>query len=224
MSSITAADFADRIRPRLLAPDAAFAAPRFRIGFGADEKFLDVAEVGHRFRPAAVLVPVIDRPEGATVLLTERCAHLPDHAGQISFPGGRLEEGDSGPVACALREAEEEVGLPRDHGVRVVGAMEMRGTISNYRVTPVIGVLSPFAAAAQDGEVARIFEAPLDFVLDPANHEGLRVSPADGRARRMYAIRYEEHFIFGFTARILVQLSEIWWGGDYNPDSTVLGS
>ncbi|MFM2130489.1 MAG: hypothetical protein RL477_2035, partial [Pseudomonadota bacterium] len=189
-----------------------------------DEKFLDVAEVGHRFRPAAVLVPVIDRAEGATVLLTERCSHLPDHAGQISFPGGRLEERDDGPVACALREAEEEVGLPRRHAVRVVGALEARGTISNYRVTPVIGVLAPFEPALQQDEVAAIFEVPLDFVLDPANHEGLRVSPADGRARRMYAIRYDEHFIFGFTARILVQLSEIWSGGTYNPDASLLGN
>lgn len=224
MSAIIAADFARRIGPHLLAPEAAYAAARFRIGFGADEKFLDVAEVGRRFRPAAVLVPVIDRPDGATVLLTERCSHLPDHAGQISFPGGRLDDGDSGPVACALREAEEEVGLPRHHDVRIIGALETRGTISNYRVTPVIGVVAPFTPVAQAAEVAAIFEVPLDFVLDPDNHEGLRVSPADGRSRRMYAIRYEEHFIFGFTARILVQLSEIWSGGDYNPDASLLGS
>lgn len=224
MSAIAAADFASRIATRLLAPEAAHAAARFRIGFGADEKFLEVAEVGHRFRPAAVLVPVIDRPGGATILLTERCSHLSDHGGQISFPGGRVDDGDSGPVACALREAGEEVGLPRHHDVRIVGALEMRGTISNYRVTPVIGVLAPFVPVAQAAEVAAIFEVPLDFVLDPANHEGLRVSPADGKSRRMYAIRYDTRFIFGFTARILVQLSEIWSGGAYNPDANLLGS
>lgn len=223
MSAIGASEFADRIRPHLLAPQEAHAAARFRIGFGADEKFLDVAEVGHRFRPAAVLVAVIDRPEGATVLLTERCSHLADHAGQISFPGGRFGDGDDGPVACALREAEEEVGLPRGHDLRIVGALEARGTISNYRVTPVVAVVAPFAPVAQREEVAEIFETPLDFVLDPANHEGLRVSPADGRSRRMYAIRFERHFIFGFTARILVQLSEIWSGGLYNPDESLLG-
>lgn len=224
MSVILAADFADRVRPHLLAPEAAHAARRFRMGFGAQEKFLDIAGVGARFRPAAVLVPVIDRVGGATVLLTERCADLSDHAGQVSFPGGRLDEGDAGPVACALREAEEEVGLPKGHPVRIVGALEMRGTVSNYRVTPVVAVTAPFAPRAQAEEVARIFEVPLDFALDPANHEGLRVSPADGRPRQMYAIRYQDHFIFGFTARILVQLSEIWSGGAYAPDASVFGS
>ena len=224
MSAITARDFADRLRPRLAAPEASFAAPRFRIGFGAEEKFLDVAAVGARYRPAAVLVPVIDRPEGATVLLTERCAHLPSHAGQISFPGGRLEDDDDGPVACALRETEEEVGLPRGHDLRIIGALETRGTISNYRVTPVIAVLAPFEPVAQPDEVAAIFEVPLDYVLDPARHEGLHISPADGRPRQMYAIRHDDHFIFGFTARILVQLSEIWLGGDYAPDVSLFGN
>lgn len=224
MTVIDARDFADRIRPHLKAPEAAYAAPRFRIGFGAEEKFLDVAEVGTRYRPAAVLVPVIDRPDGATVLLTRRCSHLPDHGGQISFPGGRVEDGDDGPVEAALREAQEEVGLPHGHEVRVVGALETRGTVSNYRVTPVIAVVAPFVPRAQEDEVEEIFEVPLDFVLDPDRHEGLRVSPADGRPRQMYAIRYGGHFIFGFTARILVQLTEIWLGGNYAPDISLFGN
>ncbi|MGE0650813.1 MAG: CoA pyrophosphatase [Alphaproteobacteria bacterium] len=223
MSGISARDFADRIRPHLKAPEAAHAAARFRIGFGTEEKFLDVADVGTRYRPAAVLVPVIDRPDGATVLLTRRCTHLPDHGGQVSFPGGRVEDVDDGPVATALRETREEVGLPLGHDVRIVGALDVRGTVSNYRVTPVIAVVPPFTPRAQEEEVEAIFEVPLDFVLDPDRHEGLSMSPADGRPRQMYAIRYGEYFIFGFTARILVQLTEIWLGGTYAPDISLFG-
>lgn len=224
MSPISARDFADRLRPHLLAPEAAAAAPRFRMGFGAQEHMLDVAGDGARYRPAAVLVPVIDRAEGATVLLTERCAHLGDHAGQVSFPGGRMEDSDKGVVDAALRETQEETGLPPAHESRIVGALPQRGTISNYRVTPVIAVLAPYAPVPQADEVAEIFEVPLAHVLDPDCHEALHTSPADGRARQMYAIRYEEHFIFGFTARILVQLSEIWHRGAYVPDVSVFGS
>lgn len=223
MTALLARDFADRLRPHLKAPAAAAAARRFRIGFGAEEKFLDVRGDGARYRPAAVLVPVMDRPDGATVLLTERCTHLPDHAGQVSFPGGRIEDADASATQAALREAREEVGLPAGHEVRIVGALEQRGTVSYYRVTPIVAVIAPFTPRPQEDEVAEIFEVPLDYLLDPAHHEGLRVSPADGRPRQMYAIRYGERFIFGFTARILVQLSEIWHGGRYAPDASIFG-
>jgi len=194
------------------------------MGFGAQEHMLDVAGDGARYRPAAVLVPVIDRAEGATVLLTERCAHLGDHAGQVSFPGGRMEDSDSGVVAAALRETQEETGLPPAHEVHIIGALHQRGTISNYRVTPVIAVLAPYAPVPQADEVAEIFEVPLAHVLDPDCHEALHTSPADGHPRQMYAIRHEDHFIFGFTARILVQLSEIWHRGTYVPDVSIFGS
>jgi 8-oxo-dGTP pyrophosphatase MutT (NUDIX family) len=224
MKTITAMHFADSLRPRLMAPEAAAAADRFRMGFGAQERFFEIAGEGAGYRPAAVLVPVIDRAGGATVLLTERCTHLPDHGGQISFPGGRMEEDDAGATAAALRETREEVGLPDDHDVQIVGALDQRGTISNYRVTPIIAVMAPFDPVPEVGEVADIFEVPLDFVLNPYNHEGLHSSPADNRPRQMYAIRYEGHFIFGFTARILVQLSEIWLDGDYTPDANIFGS
>ena len=224
MKPITAAEFADRLRPHLLAPEAAAAARRFRMGFGAQEHMLDVGGDGARYRPAAVLVPIIDRADGATVLLTERCAHLGDHAGQVSFPGGRMEDSDKGVVAAALRETREETGLPEAHEARIIGALHQRGTISNYRVTPVVAVLAPYAPVPQADEVAAIFEVPLAHALDPDEHEGLKISPADGRARQMYAIRHDGHFIFGFTARILVQLSEIWHGGTYVPDVSIFGS
>ncbi|MEX2501174.1 MAG: CoA pyrophosphatase [Trueperaceae bacterium] len=222
--SVAASDFIDVLRPRLMAPDAAHYAPRFRMGFGAEERFLDVDGDGKAFRPAAVLVPVVDRPAGGTVLLTQRCTHLADHGGQISFPGGRLEEGDDGPVDAALREAREEVGLMPGNVRAIVGALDARGTVSNYRVTPVIALVAPFTPVLQADEVAEAFEVPLDHVLDPDNHESMHVSPADGQPRQMYAIRHGRHFIFGFTARILVQLSEIWHRGHYRPDQNVFGA
>jgi len=224
MTGLDANAFADRLRPCLKAPEAAAAAPRFRMGFGAEEKFLNVAGDGAAYRPAAVLVPIVDHTGGATVLLTERCAHLSDHAGQISFPGGRLEDGDRGPVDTALREAREEVGLEAAYIRSVVGALDQRGTISKFRVTPVIALIAPFTPVPQRDEVADVFEVPLDHVLDPAHHENLHVSPADGRPRQMYAIRYGDRFIFGFTARILVQLSEFWHEGRYRPDRTAFGA
>lgn len=222
--SLQAADFVDSLRSRLQAPEAAHAAPRFRMGFGAQERFLDVDGDGKAYRPAAVLVPIMDRPAGGAVLLTQRCAHLADHGGQISFPGGRLEEEDRGPVEAALREAREEVGLPAESVLSIAGALDARGTVSKYRVTPVIALVAPFTPVMQEDEVADVFEVPLDHVLDPDNHESMHVSPADGRPRQMYAIRYGERFIFGFTARILVQLSELWHRGDYRPDATVFGA
>lgn len=224
MSILAARAFAAHLRPRLQAPEVAAAAQRFRMGFGTEEKFLSVAGDGAPYRPAAVLVPIVDRADGATVLLTERCAHLSDHAGQISFPGGRVEDSDHGPVDAALREAQEEVGLDAGHILSIVGALDQRGTVSRFRVTPVIALVTPFSPVPQEDEVAAVFEVPLDHVLEPAHHESLHVSPADGRPRQMYAIRYEEHFIFGFTARILVQLSELWHEGRYRPDASAFGS
>jgi 8-oxo-dGTP pyrophosphatase MutT (NUDIX family) len=205
-------DVERRLGPRLLEPDAAFNAPEFTLGFGAEEKVLAVDRDGDIFRPAAVLVPLIQYRDRVTVLLTQRHADLADHGGQISFPGGRLEEGDDGAVGAALREAEEEVGLAREN-VTVLGALETRGTISNYRVTPIIGLVRPFEAALQVEEVAEIFEVPLQFVLDPANHRFLERG-SDGRSRATYAIPYGPRFIFGFTARILIRLAQVWRDGE----------
>ena len=197
-----------RLAPQLLSPDAAFNAPEFRIGFGSDERLLAVAEHGETFRPAAVLVPLIAHEGEVTVLLTQRSVDLPDHGGQISFPGGRVEDGDANAVEAALREAEEEVGLQAE-GVTVLGALEQRGTISNYRVTPIVALAHPFQPIPQVEEVDHVFEVPLSFVFDTDNHEFLERG-RDGKSRSMYAITYGEWFIFGFTARILIRLGQLW--------------
>ncbi len=156
-------------------------------------------------KPAAVLIPLVLRPEGTTILLTERTSHLADHAGQISFPGGRLEPDDADAVAAALRETEEEIGLARAH-VEVLGRFEDYGTITGYRVTPVIGwVRPPFDLTRDPHEVAEIFELPLDFILQPTNVQRLRETRG-GVLRDVYEIAYGKWRVWGFTARILVRL------------------
>ncbi len=215
MSGPTPEEVRARLGPRLLAPEAAFNAPGFKLGIGRDEKVLDVALDGAAYRPAAVLVPLITHDGEITVLLTERNADLPDHGGQISFPGGRVEDGDSGAVDTALREAEEEVGLSAA-GVSVLGALGPYGTISNYRVTAIVALAPPFETALQAKEVASVFEVPFSFILDPANHRFME-GGRDGRSRATYAIPYGEWFIFGFTARILIRLAHLWRGTDAVP-------
>lgn len=159
--------------------------------------------------PAAVLVPLVEHPSGTTVLLTRRTAHLAHHPGQISFPGGRLEDTDLGcAIACALRETEEEVGL---HGGRfeIAGRLDQYITGTGFSVTPVVGVIEPpFELAPDPFEVAEAFEVPLSFVLDTANHRRLERSVA-GAVRPYWAMTWEERVIWGATAGILVNLCEI---------------
>ena len=159
-------------------------------------------------RPAAVLVPLVDRPDGMTVLLTQRTAHLSAHAGQIAFPGGRIETGDRDASATALREAEEEVGLPRDH-VTLVGRLDTYVTGTGYQITPVVGVVRvPFPLTLDPFEVAEAFEVPLDFVLDPANHR--RTERVFGqRLRVFFVLPFEDRQIWGATAGMLVNLAEV---------------
>ena len=153
--------------------------------------------------PAAVLVPLINREDGLTVLFTERSRDLPDHPGQISFPGGRVEAGDADTGIAALREAEEEVGLSRAH-VTLLGRLEPYETVTGYRVTPVVGwVEPPFEVRADPVEVADIFEVPLAFLLEPANHQ--RHFRMVGNTRRdYYAIPYGDRYIWGATAAMLL--------------------
>jgi 8-oxo-dGTP pyrophosphatase MutT (NUDIX family) len=153
--------------------------------------------------PAAVLVPLINREDGLTVLFTERSRDLPDHPGQISFPGGRVEAGDADTGSAALREAEEEVGLSRKH-VTLLGRLEPYETVTGYRVTPVIGwVEPPFEIRADPVEVADIFEVPLAFLLEPTNHQ--RHFRMVGNTRRdYYAIPYGDRYIWGATAAMLL--------------------
>jgi 8-oxo-dGTP pyrophosphatase MutT (NUDIX family) len=155
--------------------------------------------------PASVLVPLVQRPTGLTVLLTQRTAHLTDHAGQISFPGGRAEDYDTDAIDTALRESEEEIGLARQH-VDVLGVLPNYLTGTGYCVTPVVALLQPpFEVAADPGEVAAIFEVPLAFLMDGANHQRLSVDLPGGR-RSFYAMPYEGYYIWGATAGMLRNL------------------
>ena len=157
--------------------------------------------------PAAVLVPLVERSEGYTVLLTQRTAHLEHHAGQISFPGGRAEEEDNSPVDTALREAEEEIGLQRKHVVEIAGFLDLYQTVTGFLVTPVVGfVTPPFELMLDAFEVAEAFEVPLEFILDPRNHE-YRSLFYKGQQRRYYVIPYADRFIWGATAAMLVNFA-----------------
>lgn len=158
--------------------------------------------------PAAVLVPLVDRPDGMTVLLTQRTDHLHDHAGQISFPGGRVEPEDVSHEAAALRETEEEVGLTADR-VELIGRLDFYVVRSGYRVTPVVGfVQPPFDIKPDPFEVAEVFEAPLSFFLDTDNHR-LASRTDKGVERMYYEMPYNGYYIWGATAGMLVNLSMV---------------
>jgi 8-oxo-dGTP pyrophosphatase MutT (NUDIX family) len=155
--------------------------------------------------PAAVLVAVVDRPE-PTVILTERPKTMRKHPGQISFPGGRIEPEDDGPVAAALREAQEEIGLP-PAAVDVIGTADLYRTITGFEVTPVIGVVPPdLPLTPSPGEVADMFEAPLHHLLDPARQE-TRTVEFQGRQRCYYEIDWQGRRIWGATAAMIVNLT-----------------
>lgn len=160
---------------------------------------------------AAVLVGLLGHGDGPRIVLTQRTAHLKDHAGQISFPGGRLEPGDAGPAAAALREAHEEIGLDPAQ-VELLGALPHYDTVTGFRIHPVVGWIEPPVSWAIDPfEVEEVFELPLRFVLDPANHRRdsyLR----NGERRHFYVLPYEDRYIWGATAGILVNFARLLTG------------
>jgi 8-oxo-dGTP pyrophosphatase MutT (NUDIX family) len=159
-------------------------------------------------RPAAVLVPLIDRAGGMSVLLTQRTPHLSAHAGQISFPGGRIEESDADATEAALRETEEEVGLTRDH-VTVIGRLDTYVTGTGFEITPVVGIVKvPFPLAIDPFEVSEVFEVPLSFVLDPNNHRRT-TRDFEERRRIFFVLPFEHRNIWGATAGMLVNLAEV---------------
>jgi 8-oxo-dGTP pyrophosphatase MutT (NUDIX family) len=155
--------------------------------------------------PAAVLVPIVDHPNELTVLLTERATHLRHHPGQISFPGGRIEPDDTGPLEAALRETEEEIGLSREH-VHIAGYLAPQLVLTGYWITPVVGFVRPgFSLRLDEREVASTFEVPLSHLLDTANHRS-RERLIGGVPIQVQDIPFGRHNIWGATAGILMAL------------------
>lgn len=157
--------------------------------------------------PASVLVPLVAHADAMSLLLTQRSALLRDHAGQISFPGGRIDPKDTNAVATALRETEEEIGLSRRH-IEIIGTLPDYYTGTGFQVTPVVALVHPpFDLVAESGEVDEIFEVPLSFLMNGAHHERRSAEFPNLPGRRtFYAIPYERHFIWGATAGMLRNL------------------
>jgi 8-oxo-dGTP pyrophosphatase MutT (NUDIX family) len=162
-------------------------------------------------RAAAVLVALVDRPEGFSILLTQRTAHLSRHAGQVAFPGGRVDDGDADEIATALRETEEEIGLSRDH-IEPIGRLDRYVTRTGFTVTPIVALVHPpFTLTIDPNEVADTFEVPLAFILDPANRARDSYE-FQGVERFFYVFRYGDRRVWGATAGMLVNLAEIFNG------------
>jgi 8-oxo-dGTP pyrophosphatase MutT (NUDIX family) len=179
---------------------------------GSDFSLNGVIPAPTSFRPAAVLVPLVRREPGITVLLTQRTEDMPSHAGQIAFPGGRKQQEDADAPATALRETEEEVGISRKF-VQVIGVVDPYRTGTGYEITPVVGIVTPgFTIHADPREVADVFEVPLSHFLDAQNH---RVDSRifQGRERRFYAMPYGDRYIWGATAGMLKNLHFVLNGG-----------
>jgi 8-oxo-dGTP pyrophosphatase MutT (NUDIX family) len=156
---------------------------------------------------AAVLIPVVDRDGGATVLLTQRTEHLRSHSGQVAFPGGRIDVEDGTAERAAIRETHEETGIGERH-IEIVGRMPDYVTGSGYRINPVLGILDPgFDLAPNPDEVAHVFEVPLSFLMDPANHE-CQSRMWQGRERFFYSMDYDGYRVWGVTAGIVRSLYE----------------
>ena len=166
----------------------------------------DVVLPGRRIlRDAAVLVPLMDGPDGLRVLLTKRSSKLRHHPGQVAFPGGKIEAGET-PEAAALREAAEEVGLPAN-AARVVGRLPSHETVTGFTVTPVVAAVAAFEWVPEPGEVDEVFTVPLDHLLDPANYT-IERRQWRGTWRRYYAVPYGPYYVWGATARMLRGLAE----------------
>lgn len=198
------------ILARILAQGHAMDHPGIDPGQPEDERMHDP------HAPSAVLVAITERAEPG-VILTQRSSRLRTHAGQVAFPGGRLDEGDPDVVAAALREAEEEIGLPPDV-VDVIGTTDPYRTRTGFAIVPVIGVIPPdLPFVPHEHEVDSIFEVPLAYALDPARRTEHVVEDVDGSMRHYYEILWRDHRIWGVTAAMLVNLS-------YRLDPAVLRS
>ena len=208
-AAISSVEFFDRARSRLnfdVPPGLTDASIIPLSGDQGNDRMLEIVAREQPIRPAAVLIAVVDRPE-PTVLLTQRSAHLNDHAGQISFPGGKIDSTDASPLDAALREADEEVGLAREF-IDPVGYLDLYGTAFGFRILPTVARVRPgFTLRVSAAEVDDVFEVPLAFLMNPANHQ-IHSKEFRGIERLYYAMPYEERYIWGATAGILRVLYE----------------
>ena len=195
------------MRPEILRSRLARSADAAALGIDGDEGHALRHPMGGRI-PAAVLLGLVAREGGPHLLLTQRTAHLKDHAGQISLPGGRIEATDADAVAAALREAHEEIGLD-PAGVEVLGELPVYDTVTGFRIHPVVGWLErPGLLVPDPYQVADLFGGPLGFALDPRNH-GRDSYERDGRRREFYVLRWQDRYIWGATAGILVNFARM---------------
>ena len=208
-AAIGSAEFFDRARARLRfeipagLTDPSLVPPS---GDQGTDRMLAILAHEQPIRPAAVLIPVVDHPQ-PTVLLTQRSAHLNDHAGQISFPGGKIDATDASPLDTAVREAEEEVGLGREF-IDPIGYLDLYGTSFGFRILPTVARVKPgFKLHINPSEVDDAFEVPLSFLMNPANHQ-LHSKEFRGIERFYYAMPYGDRYIWGATAGILRVLYE----------------
>jgi len=209
LTSLSADEFFSRVRARLtldVPPGLTDASVTPARGdHDADPVMQKIAEV-RPIRPAAVLVPIVDHPE-PTVLLTQRAQHLPDHPGQVSFPGGKIDKGDADPRASALRETQEEIGLDRAH-IEPIGYLDLYMTTLGYRIVPVIARVKPgFSLKLNVSEVDATFEVSLAFLMDQNNVQR-HSREWQGMIRHYYAFTFGERYIWGVTAGILRNLHE----------------
>jgi 8-oxo-dGTP pyrophosphatase MutT (NUDIX family) len=207
--SVLGQDFFDRAQERLtLDVPPGLTDPNVtpeRGDHDADPVMRAIAEV-RPIRPAAVLVPIVDRPE-PTVLLTQRTTELSSHAGQIAFPGGKIDPTDASPLAAALREAREEIGLDR-RLVHPIGYLDLYMTTLGYRIVPTVARVDPhFELALNAAEVHDTFEVPLSFLMQPINHQR-HSREWNGMVRHFYAIPFADRYIWGVTAGILRNLHD----------------
>jgi len=208
-AAISSAEFFDRSRARLrfeVPPGLVDPNVIPRSGDQGNDRMLEIIAREQPVRPAAVLIPVVDHLQ-PTVLLTQRAPHLTDHAGQISFPGGKIDVTDASPLATALREAEEEIGLSREF-VDPIGYLDLYGTSFGFRILPTVARVRPgFSLHINKSEVDDAFEVPLAFLMDPANHQ-VHSREFRGMERSYYAMPFAERYIWGATAGILRLLYE----------------
>jgi 8-oxo-dGTP pyrophosphatase MutT (NUDIX family) len=206
---LSSAEFFDRGRHRLrFDVPPALIDPNLipESGDSGTDRMLEIVAREQPIRPAAVLIPVVDHPE-PTVLLTQRSAQLSNHAGQIAFPGGKIDVTDASPLDAALREAEEEVGLDRGF-IDPIGYLGVYGTAFGFRILPTLARVRPgFTLRINKGEVDDAFEVPLSFLMNPANHQ-LHSKEFRGMERFYYAMPFAERYIWGATAGILRVLYE----------------